>query len=139
MNDNFSKNTKIEMKSINDNQFMVFTTDKDGNINYTNKVLPNILKTNKEFLIGKKIEEFKHPSFTFKVYDDMYDSLKEEGQWDGYLRNINGNQEEVWFDFYIIVSKKEDGEAVGYTGIAKVPSEIDIEEAEEQIKKKYNI
>lgn len=137
--ENFSKNTKIEMKSINDNQFIVICANKYGDIEYVNQIFLNLFKFPKDKVIGKKLEDFKHPSFISEVYEDINKGLENEKQWDGYLRNISSSQEEIWLDIYIISSQTKEGEVVGYTAIAKVPSDSDIEQAEEALSKKYNI
>lgn len=74
--ENFSKNTKIEMKSINDNQFIVICVNKYGDIEYVNQIFLNLFKFPKDKVIGKKLEDFKHPSFISEVYVDINKGLE---------------------------------------------------------------
>lgn len=133
---NLSRDTKIEMQSINDNEFIIFTTDLKGVITYCNEFFLKTFDTKSELVINKlNFTDFKHPTSVSLIYKDMFNELEEKGQWDGFLNKIS-NTNEIWLDTYIIVSKKGD-EIVGYTGLAKLAGDFEIEQAKEQLVKKY--
>lgn len=136
-NNEVSRDKKIEMQSINDNQFMIFTTDMKGKITYCNDVFAQTFDLERKDIENKKeFIEFKHPKVISLIYKDMWTELAEKGQWDGLLEKAIKDKE-FWIDTYIIKSMLDE-QQVGYTGIAKRTEDSNIiHQADNLLYKKY--
>lgn len=132
---NVSKDTKIEMKSINDQTNIYMVMDENLNFSYLNEVLPRLLGFSEEILSGSSFIDYSHPNISDKLFSDMKKSLEEKQKWDGLLQLIvKDSGETVWLDVYFI--KSVNGNS--YTGTGKVPSDEVLIDMKETLYKKYS-
>ncbi len=112
---------------------MITETDTKGRITYVNRKFVNMSAYSKDELLGSPHSIMRHPDMPKCLFKNMWESLKKDQIWKGYVKNLRKDGAYYWVIVYVEPKFNENGEIVGYIAARKVPGEQTIEE----IKSKY--
>ena len=118
---------------LNDNSFLVSETDAKGNIIFANDEFCEIAEYPKEELLGKPHNLVRHPDMPKAAFKDMWDTLKRDEVWQGYVKNSTFSGGYYWVFATVYPFKNEKNEQC-YISCRRKPSKEDIIEAEELYK-----
>ena len=82
------KNELQTYKEILDLENLVSETDLKGIITYANDIFCEVSGYTKEELIGKNHNIVRHPDVSPKIYEEMWNIIKNKGTWRGKIKNI---------------------------------------------------
>lgn len=117
-----------------DDSSIISETDLEGNIVYVNRSFCELSGYNKEELIGQKHSMFKHPDMPSAIFKEMWETITEDKEWSGLIKNVRKNGTYYWAHTFIKPSYKNN-EKVGYIAVRNSAAPMSIEEAI----KKYKI
>jgi aerotaxis receptor len=112
---------------------LITKTDLAGIITYASKAYRQMTKYSKEELIGKPHSIVRHPDMPAIAFKEMWDAIKANKVWEGYVKNLRKDGKYYWVVVRIEPSFDENGNKVGYIGMRKEPDRKMIK----QIEKKY--
>lgn len=99
-------------------KYVVMTqTDQSGFISYVTQAFCNISGYSKKELIGRNINIIRHPDMSKKFFENMWNSLYKEKQWEGEIKNIDKNGNSYWVKGIIFPKYDIHNNLVGYTSI----------------------
>lgn len=75
---------------------IVSNTDEHGTITYVNKTFATISGYNVDELIGKPHNIVRHPDMPISVFKKMWQSLRSDGFWAGYVKNLRKDRGYYW-------------------------------------------
>jgi aerotaxis receptor len=113
---------------------LITRTDLKGIITYTSKAYRQMTKYDKEELIGKPHSIVRHPDMPAAAFKQMWDTIKQDKVWEGYVKNLRKDGKYYWVIVRIEPVFDENGEKIGYTGLRREPDRATIEEIEERYK-----
>lgn len=113
-----------------DSDYLIISeTDEKGNITYANSNFIEISGFNEKELIGHPHNIVRHPDMPRTAFKLVWDSLKNKGFWEGYVKNLRKDGKFYWV--YSTIMKKVDRDNnISYMSIRTKPKKADIETAE---------
>jgi aerotaxis receptor len=78
------------------NEMIISRTDLDGNITYVNETFAFISGYGIDGLIGKPHSIIRHPDMPRSAFKDMWDTIKAEKTWKGYVKNLRSDKGYYW-------------------------------------------
>ena len=118
----FKKREK-HLKNLADSYFKLIDeniigsrTDLDGIITYASEAFCKISGYTKEELIGQKHNIVAHPDNKDEVYAELWNTIENNKQWEGELKNLNKDGKTYWIKAKIYPLYDE-GKKVGYSSI----------------------
>ena len=105
----------IETEVPND-EVIISRTDLKGNITYANELFCEISGYSLEELIANPHSMVRHPDMPRSVYKDLWQTLKDEKQWIGIVKNLRKDRGFYWVQA-IISGVYKDGELVEYKSL----------------------
>lgn len=112
---------------IDDNTFIVSTTDLKGRITYVNPTFIEVSGFPKEELIGKAHNIVRHPDVPPEAFEDLWDTLKQGLPWAGLVKNRRKNGDFYWINANA-TPLLENGKIVGYLSVRTRASREAIDE-----------
>ena len=112
-----------------DDGVIVSETDLRGIITYANRTFCKIAGYDREELLGRPHNIIRHPDMPKAAFKDMWETIKQDKEWIGLVKNLRKDGRYYWVKTYIKPVYK-DGEKVGYIAARKPVSQKDKEEAE---------
>jgi len=112
---------------------LITRTDLKGIITFASKSYRAMTKYSKEELIGKPHSIVRHPDMPAAAFKQMWDTIKSDTPWEGYVKNLRKDGRYYWVIVRIEPIFDENGEKIGYVGLRREPDRTVIE----QIKVKY--
>jgi len=100
-------------------ELIVSRTDLNGVITYANKTFLDISGYSQEELIGKNHNIVRHPDMPKNIFANLWDTIKQEKQWNGNVKNLRKDKGYYWVNATISGVYK-DGELMEYKSI-RVP------------------
>lgn len=100
---------------------IVSKTDTASRITYVNDCFCRIAGYTYQELLGKPQNIIRHPCMPRAVFSLMWEHLKQEQEFLGYLRNMAKDGSYYWA-FASIAPVYEDGEVVGYLSARRAPN-----------------
>jgi aerotaxis receptor len=97
---------------------IVSETDLRGVITYANRRFCEIADYSKEELIGKPHNIIRHPDMPKQVFKELWDTLEQDKEWTGLVKNLRKDGRYYWVNTYIKPVFK-DGKKVGYIAARK--------------------
>ena len=92
-----------EYKEATNQSAIVSKTDLNGNITYVNDALCNISGYSRDELIGKPHKIVRHPDNPSKVFEGMWDTIKNKKKiWKGIVRNQTKNGKSYYVDSLVM-------------------------------------
>lgn len=112
---------------LNESEFLVETevphdevivsrTDLKGNITFANDLFCEISGYTPEELLGKPHNIVRHPDMPKAVYKEMWDTIKEQKQWTGIVKNMRKDKGFYWVRA-IVSGVYKDGVLVEYKSL----------------------
>lgn len=119
----------IDEEYIFYNGVIVSETDLKGIITYANRTFCKIAGYDREELLGKPHNIIRHPDMPKAAFKDMWETIKQDREWIGLVKNLRKDGRYYWVKTYIKPIFKN-GIKVGYIAARKPASKEDKEEAE---------
>lgn len=98
------------------NELIVSRTDLHGIITYANETFADISAYRVEELIGQNHNIVRHPDMPMSVFQNLWETLKREGKWSGYVKNLRKDNGFYWI-FAEISGVYKNGELVEYKSL----------------------
>lgn len=105
----------IETKVPSD-EVIISRTDLKGNITYANELFCEISGYTLEELLTKSHNVVRHPDMPHSIYKDLWQTLKDEKQWVGAVKNLRKDRGFYWVKA-IVSGVYKDGELVEYKSL----------------------
>lgn len=105
----------IETEVPND-EVIVSRTDLKGNITFANDLFCEISGYTPEELLGKPHNIVRHPDMPKAIYKEMWDTIKEQKQWTGVVKNMRKDKGFYWVRA-IVSGVYKDGVLVEYKSL----------------------
>jgi aerotaxis receptor len=112
---------------------LITRTDLHGIITFASKAYRQMTKYSKEELIGKPHSIVRHPDMPAAAFKQMWDTIKADQAWEGYVKNLRKDGRYYWVIVRIEPIFDEDGKKIGYVGLRREPDRKMVE----QMSKKY--
>jgi len=113
---------------------LITRTDLHGIITFASKAYRAMTKYSKEELIGKPHSIVRHPDMPAAAFKQMWDTIKEDKVWEGYVKNLRKDGKYYWVIVRIESLYDNDGNKIGYTAIRKEPERQNIQKMEQKYK-----
>lgn len=97
-------------------ELIVSRTDLKGIITYANETFAHISGYEVEELIGKPHNIVRHPDMPKTIFEELWNSLKTEGKWSGFVKNLRKDEGYYWV-YAEVSGVYKDGELVEYKSI----------------------
>ena len=108
-------------------EVIISRTDLKGIITYANDTFAEISDYSPEELIGKSHNILRHPDMPKSVYSELWETIKAEKSWQGYVKNLRKDKGYYWVHADVSGVYK-DGKLVEYKSIRSwVPKEKRVE------------
>lgn len=99
-------------------KYVVMTqTDQGGFITYITQAFCDISGYSKKELIGRNINIVRHPDMSKKFFENMWNRLYKEKQWEGEIKNLDKNGNSYWVKGIIFPKYDIYNQLVGYISI----------------------
>ncbi len=112
---------------------IISETDLKGIITFANRNFCKIAGYDKEELLGKSHNVIRHPDMPKATFKDLWDTIKQDKEWVGYIKNLRKDGRYYWVKTFIKPVFK-DGKKVGYIAARKPVTQKDKEEMEAKYK-----
>jgi len=98
------------------NELIISRTDLKGIITYVNETFAEISGYKPDELIGKPHSIVRHPDMPKSLYYDLWETIKSEKPWSGYVKNLRKDRGYYWV-FAQISGVYKDGKLIEYKSI----------------------
>ena len=112
--------TDIETR-MSEEDLIVSKTDTSGRIVYANECFCRFSKYNYSDMRGKSHNIVRHPCMPRAIFDLMWEHLKQEKEFLGYIKNLAQDGSYYW-TFASIQPTYDNGTVIGYTSFRRAPS-----------------
>lgn len=112
----FNESEFLIETTVPEDELIISRTDLKGMITYANETFANISGYSVEELLGKPHNIVRHPDMPKRVYEEMWETLKKQQQWQGVVKNLRKDRGFYWVHATISGVYK-DGELVEYKSI----------------------
>ncbi len=120
-------------KDILDKENLVSETDLKGIITYVNDIFCEVSGYTKEELIGQNHNIVRHPDISSKIYEKLWETIKNGKTWTGKLKNLKKNGETYYIKSTIFPIFDSDGNIEKYVASRFIIT--DDEEEKHKLKK----
>ena len=104
---------------------IISETDLNGIITYANRKFVEISGYSKKELLGKPHSIIRHPDMPKAAFKQMWDTIQNDENWQGLVKNLRKDGRYYWVDTYIKPVYK-DGKKVGYIAARHPAKAIDV-------------
>ena len=118
---------------VPENELIVSRTDLKGKITYANETFAHISGYTAEELMGKPHNIVRHPDMPSSVFKQMWETLKDQEIWRGYVKNLRKDGGYYWV-YAEVSGVYKDGKLVEYKSMR---SPMD-EETKKQMQDRYD-
>ncbi len=118
---------------IPDGRLIVSRTDPQGIITHVNQSFVEMAGYSEEELIGAPHYILRHPDMPAAAFKMVWDTLKENKKWHGYVKNLRKDGGFYWV-YATVIPNIRNGQLMGYTSVRRKPSRTKVKEAEELYK-----
>lgn len=101
---------------VPEDELIVSRTDLKGTITYANETFAEISGYEVHELLGQPHSIVRHPDMPSAVFEDLWEQLKSNGRWEGYVKNLRKDQGYYWV-YAEVSGVYKDGELVEYKSI----------------------
>ena len=101
---------------IPQDKVIISRTDLKGVITYANDTFADISGYRQDELIGKPHNILRHPDMPRSIYKNLWDTLKEEKVWQGYVKNLRKDGGYYWV-YAEVSGVYKNGELVEYKSL----------------------
>ena len=114
---------------------LITRTDLRGIITFASRAYREMTRYSKEELIGKPHSIVRHPDMPAAAFKEMWDTIKQDQVWEGYVKNLRKDGKYYWVIVRIEPVYDENGEKIGYVGLRREVERSLISQIEQQYKK----
>jgi len=101
---------------VPEHELIISRTDLMGNITYANDTFCEISGYTEEELLGKPHNIVRHPDMPSSIFTDLWQTLKENKQFVGIIKNLRKDRGFYWIEA-IISGVYKNGELIGYKSL----------------------
>lgn len=112
----FNESEFLVETEVPSDEVIISRTDLSGNITYANELFCEISGYKLEELVTKPHNIVRHPDMPRSVYKDLWQTLKDEKQWVGIVKNLRKDRSFYWVKA-IVSGVYKDGELVEYKSL----------------------
>lgn len=103
--------------AVVDRYVIISSTDLGGTITDASSAFCSITGYTKEELLGKKHNIVRHPNMPKELYKEMWETLLNNGIWNGEIQNLKKDGSSYWVFTTISPTYDKNGNKIGYTSI----------------------
>lgn len=118
--------TSKEIK-LKENDLIVSKTDTKGHITYCNDKFMEISGYNEEELLGQPHNIIRHPDMPRAVFRCMWQTLQQENEFFGFVKNRRKNGDFYWVFANVTPSFNAENQIIGYFSVRRYPKPEGIE------------
>lgn len=119
-----------------DSYVIASRTDLKGIITYASKAFADISGYSKDELIGRSHNIVRHPDMPKELFEDLWNTIKQEKTWHGEIKNKRKDGSWYWVNAKISPLYDSDGILIGYSGIReKITAKKELEELNQKLEK----
>jgi len=112
--------TQREIK-FDENDVIVSKTDLTGRITYANRAFMRIANYPEKALLYKQHNLVRHPDMPRGAFKLLWDTLKAEREFFGYVKNITSEGDYYWVFANVTPDRDAQGKVVGYFSVRRRP------------------
>lgn len=112
--------TSSELK-LDDDDVIVSKTDLKGRITYANRIFMQIANYSEKDLINVQHNIVRHPDMPRGAFKLLWDTLKTEKEFFGYVKNMTADGDYYWVFANITPDRDAQGNVVGYFSVRRKP------------------
>ena len=113
---------------------LITQTDLHGVITYASKAYRQMTKYSKEELVGSPHSIVRHPDMPAAAFKQMWDVIKSDKMWEGYVKNLRKDGKYYWVIVRIEPIFDENGKKIGYVGLRRGPDRDAVKNIAEKYK-----
>lgn len=122
---------------LKENDFLVSQTDTNGNIIFANDDFCRVSGYQLHELIGKPHSIIRHEDMPKKAFQELWQSLKKQGAWTGYVKNKTKDGQYYWVYAMISTIKHSLTDKTTYISCRIKPNPDEIKYVNELYKTMY--
>jgi len=129
--------TPSNIELIYDGKPMLTETDTAGVITYVNRKFCEMSGYDKKELLGATHNISRHPDMPCSAFANMWNVIKQDDEWHGYVKNLHKEGKFYWVDVYIEPRFDAQGKKTGYIASRKPVSPRNLEGVEKVYKQMH--
>jgi aerotaxis receptor len=106
---------------LSPDEVIVSKTDLSGRITYGNRAFMRIANLSAEQTLGKQHNIVRHPDMPRGTFKLLWDTLKQEHEFFGFVKNITADGHFYWVFANITPDRDADGKLIGYFSVRRKP------------------
>lgn len=110
------------LKSMEENDFIVSKTDKQGNITYCNKIFIDMSEYTEKELLGSPHSIIRHQDMPKAVFKYLWDSISRKKEVFAFVINKAKNGAGYWVFANVTASLDANGNIIGYYSVRRKPN-----------------
>ncbi len=114
-------------------KLIVSRTDVEGKITHCNQAFVEMSGFQEDELIGQPHYILRHPDMPAAAFKDLWDTVKTESKWSGYVKNLRKDGKYYWV-YAVVVPNIRQGKLVGFASVRRKPSRTKINECRDLYK-----
>ncbi|MGM0534180.1 MAG: PAS domain-containing protein [Campylobacterota bacterium] len=124
--------TPVDEEVTFDSGVIISETDLDGIITYANRKFAEISGYSQSELKGQPHSILRHPDMPKAAFEDMWSTIKNEEEWNGFVKNLRKDGKYYWVKTFVKPSYDKEGNLKGYIAARKIPRRDEIMAASKQ-------
>ena len=104
-----------------ENEFVCSKTNAKGILTYANSLFIKYSGYKESELLGQQHNIIRHPDMPRVIFKLMWDTLQNNREFNGYIKNLNKNGSYYWVFANIAPSFSSDNELLGYFSVRRKP------------------
>ena len=94
----FNESEFLIETEVPDGELIISRTDLKGNITYANETFCEISGYDEDELIGVQHNIVRHPDMPSSMFENMWQTIKENKQWIGVVKNLRKDKGYYWVE-----------------------------------------
>jgi PAS domain S-box-containing protein len=107
--------------TLSESDVIVSKTDLTGRITYANRAFMRIANYLEKYLLNVQHNIVRHPDMPRGAFKLLWDTLKEEREFFGYVKNITADGHYYWVFANVTPDLDPQGKVVGYFSVRRKP------------------
>jgi PAS domain S-box-containing protein len=107
---------------LGQNEVIVSKTDLTGRITYVNRAFMRVANFPESAVLGEQHNIVRHPDMPRGVFKLLWDTLKQEREFFGYVKNITAQGDYYWVFANITPDHDAHGKLIGYFSVRRRPN-----------------
>jgi len=114
-------------KKLDENDFIVSKTNKNGKIIYCNEIFAKMSGYKADDLIGANHNLIRHPDMPRVAFKIAWELIEEKKEFFGFVKNLSKDGSYYWVFAYITADVDSNGNIISYTSIRRKPPQSAID------------